>query len=170
MNTAATFIHFRSGGAQSTFASGLDEPQELAFQPIAEPSARGLPAFGATALLVCLHNKLAASFGAFQRSSETFAGISDFFSCHNRQSRPSTRARPRRACAFHYWWFDLVCSYFCFGWFAFFSGKCSASVRWAASSELATFKIEFLPPNGLGTDSRASGSGIHWPSTIRQYS
>ena len=25
-------------------------------------------------------------------------------------------------------------------------------------------------PNGLGTVSRANGSGIHWPSTTRQYS
>ena len=33
-----------------------------------------------------------------------------------------------------------------------------------------TLKIEFLPPNGFGTDSLASGSGIHWPSTTRQYS
>ena len=38
------------------------------------------------------------------------------------------------------------------------------------TGESATFRIEFLPPNGLGTVSLASGSGIHWPSTTRQYS
>ena len=54
-----------------------------------------------------------------------------------------------------------------FYWFEFFNGKFSASARWAASGEPATFKIEFLPPNGLGTVSLASGSGIHWPSTTR---
>ena len=60
---------------------------------------------------------------------------------------------------------------FCvFGLFVFFNGKFSASARWAASGELATCKIEFLPPNGLATDSLASGSGIHLPSTTRQYS
>jgi hypothetical protein len=33
-----------------------------------------------------------------------------------------------------------------------------------------TFKSEFLPPNGLGTDSLASGSDIQRPSTTKQYS
>jgi glucose/arabinose dehydrogenase len=45
------------GGVQSTFASGLDYPTGLAFQgetlPVPEPSALGLLAGGATALLVC---------------------------------------------------------------------------------------------------------------------
>ena len=60
---------------------------------------------------------------------------------------------------------------FCvFGWFVFFNGKFSASARWAASGVPATFRTEFRPPKGLGTVSLASGSGIHWPSTTRQYS
>jgi hypothetical protein len=33
-----------------------------------------------------------------------------------------------------------------------------------------TFRTEFLPPNGLGTVSFAIGSGIHRPSTTKQYS
>jgi len=61
--------------------------------------------------------------------------------------------------------------FFCrFYAFSFFNGKFSASARWAASGELATLRTEFLPPNGLGTVSLASGSGIHCPSTTRQYS
>ncbi len=40
----------------------------------------------------------------------------------------------------------------------------------AAAGELATVKIEFSPPYGLGTLSLASGSGIQRPSTTRQYS
>jgi hypothetical protein len=47
---------FTPGGTQSTFASGLELPEGLAFQgetlPVPEPSALGLPAVGATALLV----------------------------------------------------------------------------------------------------------------------
>jgi glucose/arabinose dehydrogenase len=47
---------FTPGGAQSTFASPLDKPWGLAFQgetlPVPEPSALGLLAVGATALLV----------------------------------------------------------------------------------------------------------------------
>jgi hypothetical protein len=38
------------------------------------------------------------------------------------------------------------------------------------SGKQATFRTEFLPPNGLGTVSPAWGSGIHWPSTTMQYS
>ena len=57
-----------------------------------------------------------------------------------------------------------------FCWFEFFNGKVSASARWVASGEFATARIEFLPPNGLGTVSLADGSGIHWPSTTKQYS
>jgi len=33
-----------------------------------------------------------------------------------------------------------------------------------------TLQTEFTPPNGLGTASVACGSGVHWPSTTRQYS
>ena len=54
--------------------------------------------------------------------------------------------------------------------FVVFNDEFSASAGWDASGKLATFRTEFLPPNGLGTDSLASGSGIHWPSTTRQYS
>ncbi|MGA9777605.1 MAG: PEP-CTERM sorting domain-containing protein [Verrucomicrobiia bacterium] len=47
------------GGAQSTFASGLQNPFGLAIQgetlPVPEPSALGLLAIGATALLVRCH-------------------------------------------------------------------------------------------------------------------
>ena len=64
----------------------------------------------------------------------------------------------------------FVHAFYLFYLFTFFNGKFSASSRWAASGELATFKIEFLPPNGLGTVSLASGSGIQRPSTTRQYS
>jgi hypothetical protein len=52
----------------------------------------------------------------------------------------------------------------------FFSGTCFALANWDAFGELATFSSEFLPPNGLGTVSLASGSGIYSPSTSRQYS
>ena len=64
----------------------------------------------------------------------------------------------------------MVHRFFLFGLVAFCSGKFSAAARWAAADEPATFRIEFRPPFGLGTDSRASGSGIQWPSTTRQYS
>ncbi|MGB8368204.1 MAG: PEP-CTERM sorting domain-containing protein [Limisphaerales bacterium] len=47
-----SIIEITPGGAQSTFASGLDEPVGLAFQLVPEPSALGLLAVGATALLV----------------------------------------------------------------------------------------------------------------------
>jgi glucose/arabinose dehydrogenase len=40
------------GSSESIFASGLDGPVGLAFQPVPEPSALGLLAVGATALLV----------------------------------------------------------------------------------------------------------------------
>ena len=43
----------------------------------------------------------------------------------------------------------------------FLSGNVSASARCAASGESATFRIEFLPPNGLSTVSLASGSGSY---------
>ena len=48
---------FTPGGVQSTFASGLNDPIGLAFQPVPEPSALGLLAVGVTALLV-RHRKL----------------------------------------------------------------------------------------------------------------
>src|ERR1035437_4125006 len=67
-----------------------------------------------------------------------------------------------------WFWFVHIYNGFCL--VASFSGSVSASARWAASGELATWRTEFLPPNGLGTVSLASGSGIHWPSTTRQYS
>jgi glucose/arabinose dehydrogenase len=45
---------FTPGGVQSVFASGVASPEGLAFQPavVPEPSALGLLAVGATALLV----------------------------------------------------------------------------------------------------------------------
>ena len=43
-------------------------------------------------------------------------------------------------------------------------------VAYAACRERATFKTEFFPPKGLGTDSAASGSVIQCPSTTKQYS
>jgi glucose/arabinose dehydrogenase len=59
-----TIQEIRPGGALSTFASGFLNPQGLAFQgvtlPVPEPSALGLLAAGATALLVRRHCKLAA--------------------------------------------------------------------------------------------------------------
>ncbi len=52
-----TIYEFTPGGAESTFASGLGAPTFLAFQgetlPVPEPSAWGLLAVGASALLVC---------------------------------------------------------------------------------------------------------------------
>jgi hypothetical protein len=53
---------------------------------------------------------------------------------------------------------------------ALFKETTSAPAGLDASGKPATFKTEFLPPNGLGTVSLASGSGIHEPSTTRQYS
>ena len=108
---------------------------------------------------------------AFQRGGETLAGFPDFFSGHvGGGGHQGARIFGERAHVIA----DCLCLFvhiFCvFCLFAFFSGKFVASSRWAASGELATFKIEFLPPNGLGTVSLASGSGIHWPSTTRQYS
>jgi cytidylate kinase len=54
---SGNIYEFTPGGAQSTFASGLSEPRDLAFQgealPVPEPSALGLLAVGASALLVC---------------------------------------------------------------------------------------------------------------------
>ena len=47
-----TIVEITPGGVQSTFASGLYSPTALAFQPVPEPSALGLLAVGATALLV----------------------------------------------------------------------------------------------------------------------
>src|SRR5208282_2898869 len=55
---------FTPGGARSVFASGLDYPTFLAFQgetlPVPEPSALGLLAVGASALLVRRRRNLAA--------------------------------------------------------------------------------------------------------------
>ena len=51
-----------------------------------------------------------------------------------------------------------------------FNDDLSALAAGGASGKPATFRTEFLPPNGLGTVSRACGSGIHRPSTTRQYS
>jgi hypothetical protein len=45
---------------RSTFASGLNHPADLAFQPVPEPSALGLLAIGGTALLVRRRRNLAA--------------------------------------------------------------------------------------------------------------
>src|ERR1035437_8140208 len=109
--------------------------------------------------------------GAFQRGGETLAGCADFFSGHV-GGGGYQGARIFGECAQVItgclcWLVHIFCV-FCL--FVFFNGKFSASARWAASGELATFRIEFLPPNGLGTVSLASGSGIHWPSTTRQYS
>jgi fructose 1,6-bisphosphatase len=52
---SGNIYEFTPGGAQSTFASGLGYPFGLAFQPVPEPSAFGLLAVGATALLVRRH-------------------------------------------------------------------------------------------------------------------
>src|ERR1035437_8274642 len=109
--------------------------------------------------------------GAVPRDGETLAGCADFFSGHV-GGGGHQGARIFGECAQIItgclcW---LVHIFFVFCLFVFFNGKFSASARWAASGELATFRTEFLPPNGLGTVSLASGSGIHWPSTMRQYS
>ena len=60
----------------------------------------------------------------------------------------------------------LCCPYL----FVLFNDDLSASAARDASGKSATFKTEFLPPNGLGAVSLAMGSGIHRPSTTRQYS
>lgn len=49
---------FTPVGVKSTFASGLNQPAYLAFQPVPEPSALELLAVGATALLVHRHRAL----------------------------------------------------------------------------------------------------------------
>ncbi len=51
---------FTPGGTRSTFASGVDNPNYLTFQPVPKPSALGLLAVGATALIVHRRRKLAA--------------------------------------------------------------------------------------------------------------
>jgi hypothetical protein len=60
---SGTITEITPGGIQSTFASGLS-PTDLAFQgetlPVPEPSALGLLAVGATALLVRSRRNLAA--------------------------------------------------------------------------------------------------------------
>ena len=47
-----TIVEITPGGVQSTFASGLYSPTSMAFQPVPEPSAFGLLALEAAALLV----------------------------------------------------------------------------------------------------------------------
>ena len=49
---SGNIYEFTPGGVRSTFASGLDAPNSMAFQVVPEPSALGLLAVGATALLV----------------------------------------------------------------------------------------------------------------------
>jgi glucose/arabinose dehydrogenase len=51
---SGNIFEFTPSGVKSTFASGLDNPNGLAFQPepTPEPSALGLLAVGAAALLV----------------------------------------------------------------------------------------------------------------------
>jgi len=109
--------------------------------------------------------------GAFQRGGEAFAGLPDILSGHvggGGHQRP--RIFGERAHVITGCWCMFVHIFCRFYLFVFFNGKFSASDRWAASGDLATCKIEFLPPNGFGTDSLAFGSGIHLPSTTRQYS
>src|ERR1017187_9402150 len=109
--------------------------------------------------------------GAFQRGGETRAGFRDFFSGdvggggHQGARIFGEGAHVIVGCLCV---LAHICCVFCV--VAFFSGNVSALARWAASGVLTTFRTEFLPPNGLGTVSLASGSGIHWPSTTRQYS
>jgi PEP-CTERM motif len=43
---------YTPGGSQSTFASGLNGPTFLAFQPVPEPSALGLLAIGTAAVSI----------------------------------------------------------------------------------------------------------------------
>src|ERR1017187_196954 len=107
--------------------------------------------------------------GTVQRRGETLAGFADFFSSHvGRGGNQGARIFDERAhvidgCVFMFVHiFPVSCLV------AFFSGNCSASARWAASGELATLRTEFLPPNGLGTVSRACAPGLHWASTTSQ--
>jgi len=110
----------------------------------------------------CAFNRLLAnaainSFAAFQCGSEPLAGFLDVFSGHVGGGSHEgagvfgelVHVITKCLCFFVH----IVCV-FCSS--AFFSGRLSASARWAASGELATFSIEFLPPNGLGTVSLAS--------------
>jgi hypothetical protein len=55
-----TIVEITPGGAQSTFASGLDSPAGIAFQPVPEPPVLGLLAVGTAALLVWRRRNLAA--------------------------------------------------------------------------------------------------------------
>ena len=97
-----------------------------------------------------------------QGGGESFAGFADFFSGHvgggNHQG-PGIVGQVAHFIA------DRLCLFvhlFCvFCWLVFFNGRFSALTKWVASGELTTFRIEFLPPKGLGTVSSASGSGIH---------
>jgi hypothetical protein len=49
--SGGNIYEFTPGGAQSTFASGLNVPVDLAFQTVPEPSVLGLLAVGAAAVL-----------------------------------------------------------------------------------------------------------------------
>ena len=49
---SGNIYEFTPDGVQSTFASGLNGPSQMAFQSVPEPSVLGLLAVGATILIV----------------------------------------------------------------------------------------------------------------------
>lgn len=62
------------------------------------------------------------------------------------------------------------CLNFAAGRFKSFLIICNGVQACSVYGEPATWSTELLPPNGLGAVCLDSGSGIHWPSTTRQYS
>jgi hypothetical protein len=58
-SSSGNIYEFTPDGVRNSFASGLEQPYGLAFEPVPEPSALGLLAVGATALLVCRRRNLA---------------------------------------------------------------------------------------------------------------
>ena len=107
---------------------------------------------------------------AFQCGGETFAASPTFSPATSAVATIKARASSARVpmsslmacvCLFIFFVFSV---YLCFSMANF---RRRQDELFPAACHLQN---RVLPPNGLGTVSRASGSGIHWPSTTRQYS
>jgi hypothetical protein len=57
VRVGSSIYEYTPGGAQSTFASGLNFATFMAFQPVPEPSALGLLAVGTIALVTRCRRK-----------------------------------------------------------------------------------------------------------------